>query len=125
MDVSTREGEIRERLTDIGGDDPGAAERALMARLLRSFAAKTPGAVERLGELLRGGDPAAVRDQAHALKGSAANIGAATLSGIFAEIEHDARDGVIPDADLTLGRIGAEQALVLGLLDEVARELDG
>ena len=124
MDVSSREGEIRARLADIGGEAPGAAERALMARLIRSFAGKAPAKVEQLGELLRGGDRAAVRDHAHGLKGSAANIGADTLSGIFAEVEHSARDGVIPDADMTLGRICAEQALVLGLLDRLAREMD-
>src|SRR5690242_14699167 len=124
MDVRTREGEIRARLAEIGGKRPGPAERALLARLIRSFAGKTPGRVEQLGELLRGGDPAAVRDHAHGLKGSAANIGADTLSGIFAEVEHAARDGVILDADMTLGRICAEQALVLGLLDGVAGELE-
>ena len=124
MDVSTREGEIRERLADIGGDDPGPDERALLARLIRSFSGKAPGAVEQLGELLRGGDPQAVRDHAHGLKGSASNIGADTLSGIFAEVEHAAVNGVIPDADMTLGRICAEQALVLGLLDDLAEELD-
>ena len=124
MDVSTREGEIRARLADIGGDEPGPAERALLARLIRSFAGKVPGGVDRLAELLRGGDLAAVRDHAHGLKGSASNIGAGTLSGIFAEVEQSARDGVIPDADLTLGRVCAEQALVLGLLEGLAREMD-
>ncbi|MFF5290805.1 Hpt domain-containing protein [Paractinoplanes globisporus] len=124
MDVSTREGEIRARLADIGGDEPGPAERELLARLIRSFAGKVPGGVDRLAELLRGGDLAAVRDHAHGLKGSASNIGAGTLSGIFAEVEQSARDGVIPDADLTLGRVCAEQALVLGLLEGLAREMD-
>jgi HPt (histidine-containing phosphotransfer) domain-containing protein len=124
MDVSTREAEIRARLADIGGDEPGPAERALLARLMRSYAGAVPGKVDRLAELLRGGDPAEVRDHAHGPKGSATNIGADTLSGIFAEVEHSARDGVIPDADMTLGRICAEQALVLGLLDEFAREME-
>jgi len=124
MDTRAREGEIRARLADIGGDDPGPGERALQARLIRSFAGKTPAGVEQLGELLRGGDPLAVRDHAHGLKGSAANIGADTLSAIFAEVEHSAASGVIPDADLTLGRICAEQALVLGLLDDLATEFE-
>ena len=124
MSVPTREEEIRARLADIAGDDPGAAERALLVRLIRSFAGKTPGAVDRLGELLRGGDRSHVRDQAHGLKGSASNIGAGTLASIFAEVEDAARDGSVPDPDVTLGRIAAEQALVLGLLDEMAQELD-
>jgi HPt (histidine-containing phosphotransfer) domain-containing protein len=120
----TREDEIRSRLDDIAGPEPGDAERALLARLLHSFTAKTPGRVDRLGELLRTGDEEAVRDHAHGLKGSAANIGATTLAGMFAEIEHAAREGVVPDPDATLGRICAEQAIVLGSVARVASELD-
>jgi histidine phosphotransfer protein HptB len=124
MDVSTREEEIRARLADIGGPEPGDGERALLARLIRSFAGKVPGGVERLGELLRGGDHGALRDHAHSLKGSAANIGADQLAGIFREVEDAAREGIVPDADMTLGRIACEQALVLGLLEEIAKELE-
>jgi HPt (histidine-containing phosphotransfer) domain-containing protein len=124
MDVSTREGEIRARLADIGGPAPGDGERALMARLVRSFVAKVPAGVDQLGELLRGGLPEAVCEKAHSLKGSAANIGADQLAAIFREVEDSARDGVVPDPDMTLGRIAAEQALVLGLLDGVANELE-
>lgn len=120
----TREDEIRSRLDDIAGPDPGEAERALLARLLHSFTAKTPARVERLGELLRGGDQDAVRDHAHGLKGSAANIGATTLAALFAEIEHAAREGVVPDPDTTYVRIRAEQAIVLGSVARVASELD-
>jgi HPt (histidine-containing phosphotransfer) domain-containing protein len=96
----------------------------LLVRLVRSFSQKTPVGVDRLGELLRGGDVEAVRDHAHGLKGSASNIGADTLAGIFAEVEHAARDGVVADPELTLGRLAAEQAIVLGLLDRLAAELD-
>ncbi|GIF20476.1 HPt (histidine-containing phosphotransfer) domain-containing protein [Actinoplanes tereljensis] len=119
-----REGEIRTRLADIGGPEPGDGERALMARLVRSFVGKTPAGVELLGELLRGGDPEAVRDHAHSMKGSAANIGADQLAAIFREVEDAARDGAVPDPDLTIGRLAAEQALVLGLLEDVAAELE-
>ncbi|MET0415363.1 MAG: Hpt domain-containing protein [Actinoplanes sp.] len=119
---SSREDQIRARLADISGPEPEAAERALLARLIRSFTQKTPEAVDRLGELLRGGDADAVRDHAHGLKGSASNIGADTLSGIFAEVEHAARDGAVPDPDLTLGRVAAEQARVLAVLDRLAAE---
>ncbi|MET0423318.1 MAG: Hpt domain-containing protein [Actinoplanes sp.] len=122
MEDNGREAEIRARLADITGPEPSEAERALVSRLLRSFAGKTPGGVDRLGELLRGGDREAVRDHAHGLKGSAANIGADTLAAIFAEVEHAARDGHVPDPDLTLGRIVAEEALVQGILAELATE---
>jgi HPt (histidine-containing phosphotransfer) domain-containing protein len=124
MDVRSRADEIRDRLDDIAGPDPGPAERALLSRLVRSFTGKTPAAVEVLGELLRGGDRAALRDHAHGLKGSASNLGAGTLAAIFAEVEDAARGGTVPDADATLGRVYAEQALVLAVLDDIAAELD-
>jgi histidine phosphotransfer protein HptB len=119
-----REDEIRSRLADIAGPAPAEAERALLTRLIRSFTAKTPAGVDRLAELLRGGDNEAVRDHAHGLKGSASNIGAATLSAIFAEVENAARDGRVPDADLTLGRIRAEEAITMLALQRVAADLD-
>ncbi|MGK5681999.1 Hpt domain-containing protein [Actinoplanes sp. URMC 104] len=116
----SRENEIRKRLADIAGDEPGPAEQALLGRLLRSYLDKAPGGIDRLAELLRGGDPAALREHAHALKGSASNIGADGLAAVFAEIEHAARDGGVPDPDVTLGRVAAEQALVFPVLERLA-----
>src|SRR5690349_13894309 len=98
----SREDEVRDRLADIAGDDPGPAERALIGRLIRSYLQKTPAGVDRLSELLRGGDTDTLREHAHALKGSASNIGAAGLAAVFAEVEQDARAGFVPDRDLTL-----------------------
>jgi HPt (histidine-containing phosphotransfer) domain-containing protein len=125
MDASSREDEIRARLADITGPEPDGPERALVGRLIRSFLAKTPGGVDQLAELLRGGTPGAVRDHAHGLKGSASNLGAGTLAAIFAEVEHAARDGFVPDPELTLGRVGAELAQVQTVLEELATELGG
>ncbi|WP_250037989.1 Hpt domain-containing protein [Paractinoplanes maris] len=118
----SREDEVRGRLADIAGPEPDPAERALIGRLIRSFLGKTPAGVDRLAELLRGGDAAALREHAHALKGSASNIGAGSLSAVFAEIEHAARDGLVPDPDVMLGRVAAEQALVLPVLERIAAE---
>ncbi|MEV4347568.1 Hpt domain-containing protein [Actinoplanes sp. NPDC049596] len=120
----SREDEVRDRMRDIAGGDPGPPERALMSRLIRSFLAKTPGAVDRLGELLRGGEVSELRDHAHTMKGSAANIGAGTLAGILAEVEGSAREGYVPDPDVTLGRVAAEQALAFEVLERYAAELD-
>ena len=120
MDI--RETEIRARLSDITGPEPGDAERALIGRLVASYLAKTPPGVDRLGELLRGGDPGPVRDHAHSLKGSSANLGARRIAEIFAEVEETARGGVLPDPDSTLGRLGAEQALTLSVLEQVAAD---
>ena len=95
-----------------------------LGRLIRNFQAKTPGGVDQLGVLLRGGSPGQVREQAHGLKGSASNLGAGALAAIFAEVEHAARDGVVPDPDHTLARVGAELTEVRVVLETLAAELD-
>ena len=123
MDARSREDGIRARLADITGPEPDGPERALVARLIRSFLGKTPVGVDRLGELLRGGAPGEVRRHAHGLKGSASNLGADALAAIFAEVEHAARDGRMPDPDLTLGRVGAELAQVQAALEKLAADL--
>ena len=124
MEVRSRETEIRARLADIAGPRPGNAERALLGRLVRSYLGKTPGGVDLLGELLRGGTPEEVRDHAHSLKGSAANLGADTLAAAFAEVEQSARDGILPDADFTLGRVCGELTQVQAILEGLATELN-
>lgn len=103
--TGSRADEIRARLADITGPDPSTAELAVVGRLIRSFVAKTPVGVDRLAALLRGGETAQLRDHAHSLRGSAANIGAGTLAAIFADVEDAACAGVVPEPDLTLGRI--------------------
>jgi HPt (histidine-containing phosphotransfer) domain-containing protein len=124
MDASSREGEIRARLADITGPEPDGPERALIGRLIRSYLAKTPVGVDRLGELLRGGTPGEVRDHAHGLKGSASNLGADSLAAIFAQVEQAARKGSVPDPDVTLGRVGAELAQVQVVLEELLGKID-
>jgi histidine phosphotransfer protein HptB len=118
-----REDEIRARLAEIAGARAGVPERQLLLRLIRSFVAKAPDGVDRLGELLRGGEREELRDHAHGLRGSAANLGAGTLARILGEVERDAQDGRLPDPDLTLGLLAAELALVLGVLERLAAEL--
>ena len=121
---SGREAEIRDRFLDITGPEPGAAELALLARLIRSFLSKTPPGVDRLGDLLRTGDPVDIREQAHSLKGSASNLGAGPLAAIFADVEQLAREGDRADPDLVRDRVTAELALVTGVLELLAVEFD-
>lgn len=99
---------VRARLADLVEADPSPAELALVARLLNSFAAKTPTAADVLLRLLHQGDAALVREQAHSLKGSAANIGATSLATLCAGIEEQARAGVVADPATTTAHLEAE-----------------
>ncbi|WP_433795378.1 Hpt domain-containing protein [Actinoplanes sp. CA-252034] len=99
---------VRARLADLVEPKPSPAELALVLRLLRSFAAKAPLAADELVRLLHEGDPGPVRDHAHSLKGSAANIGAAGLAALCSLVEDAARTGVVTDPGPTGARLRAE-----------------
>ncbi|MDI6100893.1 Hpt domain-containing protein [Actinoplanes sp. NEAU-A12] len=99
---------VRARLADLVEGAPSPAELALVLRLLRSFAAKAPLAANELVRLLRAGDPVAVRDHAHSLKGSAANVGATGLAAVCAQVEDRARAGVVADVGPTAARLRSE-----------------
>ncbi|WP_306215759.1 Hpt domain-containing protein [Actinoplanes sp. RD1] len=115
-------GGIRARLDEIGDwEEPGPG-RALIVRMLRSYVTKTPPGIDRLEELARQGDIDGVRDQAHALKGSATNLGVTALAGLFARIEDDARAGKPPAWDED--RIRATFDEVAPVCTSLADELD-
>jgi HPt (histidine-containing phosphotransfer) domain-containing protein len=99
---------VRARLADLVEAEPSPAELALILRLLRSFAATAPLAADELVRLLHEGDAGRVRDQAHSLKGSAANIGAASLAVVCGQVEDVARTGRITAAGPAAGRLRAE-----------------
>lgn len=122
MPHTERVAEIRARLDDLAGPDPLDDERELLARLLRSFTMKTGPAVDQLAAALRDGDAGDVRERAHGLKGSSSNVGAGRLAGLFAELEHRARDGALPSP--VLDAIRAELDLVVPVMTAVADELD-
>jgi histidine phosphotransfer protein HptB len=98
---------VRARLADLVAPEPTPAELALVLRLLRSFAAKTPPATDELVRLLHEGDPGPVREQAHSLRGSAANIGATELAALCSRVEDAARAGAVTDPGRTSDRLRA------------------
>jgi HPt (histidine-containing phosphotransfer) domain-containing protein len=115
--------DIRARLDDLTDPDPSPAERALVARVLTSFTGTTAPAVDRLAEALSRHDLPAVRERAHGLKGSAANIGATALAAHFAELEDGAHAGQLPDPAGTLAAIRAELDIVTPIVSALADEL--
>ncbi len=60
-------------------------------RVVTFFCENLPSQLTALQVALHGGDSLEIRRQAHALKGSAGNLGALALSGLAREVEHLAR----------------------------------
>lgn len=75
-------------LRELGGDDdPG-----LFNELVNMFLLDTPERMRTLSDALDKGDPTELERAAHALKSSAANLGAPGLSRLFREIETAGRE---------------------------------
>ncbi|BCJ46378.1 hypothetical protein GCM10010168_60170 [Actinoplanes ianthinogenes] len=115
---------VRARIAAITDPDPTPAELALVLRLLRNFAARTPAAVDQVIAALQQTDLGVLRDRAHALKGSAGNIGATALAALCAALEDQARAGKVTDPAGTAGRIRAEAAGALRAVTALADEYE-
>ncbi|OLF14810.1 response regulator [Actinophytocola xanthii] len=116
------ESSIRARLDDLTGPHPSPEERALASELIGTFMSRTPGTIDLIAQAACRGDAAAVAMHAHALKGSAANIGADALSALAGEVEVEARGERLPEP--SLARMREEFELVRPVLSMLRTELD-
>lgn len=117
-----REAALRDRLLDIAGPSPSPAERALMVRLLESFLRKAPLMLDLLEAELAAADPDAARIAAHALRGSASNIGADGLALLAGALEDEIRAGRLPDTT-AMGALRSEATAMRPLLEAAAARL--
>jgi HPt (histidine-containing phosphotransfer) domain-containing protein len=85
-------------------------------QLIDTFLTRVPATVEQLADALREGDADTIAARAHALKGSAANIGAASLANLADEFEAHARGGRAPEAEPSTTILRTEVDLVLHVL---------
>jgi two-component system sensor histidine kinase/response regulator len=84
-------------LAELRDPDPGGYAE-LMADLARSFVARGADMLRRLADAVRSDDAGAAAHDAHALKGSAGNLGAARLADLAGELETLARRGELTGA---------------------------
>ncbi len=102
---------VRARLEELVGADPGAAEQEVVAQVLTSFLSRGPGLFAEVEAAADAGSAGELEASAHALKGSAGNLGLTALAELAARLEHAGRSGQLDEvpALLVLGR--AELAL--------------
>lgn len=87
-DSTVLDPDVISSLKELGGpEDPG-----LFLELVDLFLEDTPTRLRELTEALGKEDPAGLERAAHALKSSAANLGAMELSVLFKEIESASRE---------------------------------
>jgi CheY-like chemotaxis protein/nitrogen-specific signal transduction histidine kinase len=78
--------------------DPFDVDGSMVAAAIASFLADAPGRIRAILEAHAAGNAAGLAAAAHALKGAAANIGAAQLQELSQDIESAAREGRLEGA---------------------------
>lgn len=96
---------------------------ALASSLLGTFKTTLPGQAETLRREIEARDGQAAARSAHGLKGSAANLGAASLSEIAGQLERLATDGAWPDAASVLEQVEAAVNACLEFIEPAVNRL--
>jgi two-component system, sensor histidine kinase and response regulator len=96
---------VLDELRTLGGD-------GIVAELVGMFLEDTPPRLAALREAMQEGDAESIEGVAHALKGSAGNMGATRLAGVCARLENAgiSRDltsvkDLLPQAEAEFGRV--------------------
>jgi CheY-like chemotaxis protein len=89
---------------------PGAPD--LLAKVIGVYLDNSPALVQRLCEAVAQGNSMALREAAHSLKSSSANLGAAQLAGLCKELEQMGRDGQLQGAAEKLSALQQHYLLV-------------
>jgi HPt (histidine-containing phosphotransfer) domain-containing protein len=88
-------------------DEPGGTD--LVSHLVRSFLNSADANLERVAAAVADGSARALTQAAHALKSSAANLGAENLAACYRELESCGRQGRMEDAAGLLESARCEQ----------------
>jgi signal transduction histidine kinase/DNA-binding response OmpR family regulator len=113
----------REHLEQFRELDP-AGGLSLAARIMRVYATTSPGLVTQLKTATQGGDAEGLRQAAHSLKSSSANVGAATLSALLRQLEACGKEGRLRDAAAALDELSHEYGRVMGEIDSILAEIE-
>jgi signal transduction histidine kinase/CheY-like chemotaxis protein/HPt (histidine-containing phosphotransfer) domain-containing protein len=81
---------------------------SVLEKVVTLFCTHTPDVLESLRAAAAQGDAPALRDSAHSLKSSSANVGAMKLSELCRELEVQARSNNLDDSKLYVTKIEAE-----------------
>ena len=97
-------------------------DRAGIAQMLQVFLDTLPRMLDELQTTVSNGDAAAARSAAHALKGSAATLGARRVAAHAAELEAHARAGSLAQADGLVQEIMYAGAAAQGAVHELLQK---
>jgi HPt (histidine-containing phosphotransfer) domain-containing protein len=88
--MSTLQQEALQAIRELGGDS-----QDLLQQIVQLYFDAAPGLLQQMNSGFASGDLAAIRNAAHSLKSSSANLGATELSKMCGQLEAAARTGAI------------------------------
>jgi CheY-like chemotaxis protein len=100
---------------------PGAP--SLLKRVISLFLESSPGYLETIYKSAHSNELATLREAAHSLKSSSANLGANTMSEICLKLENLARDEKIDEAKALLDELGDEYERVKYFFEKRSHEI--
>jgi two-component system sensor histidine kinase/response regulator len=109
--LATREAAINQKALD-AIRALGSEGDALLERVIHTFVDDTPTMLRQLHASVRSGDTPAMRQAAHSLKSSSANVGADALAQLFREIEQLGRQDTAHGASVLMADIDREFSAV-------------
>jgi len=95
---------------------------ALVTQLVTSFLKSADDNLVRVAGAVAEGNAKALSQGAHAMKSSAANLGALALAGCYRELEKCGREGRIDDARGLIEQVRREQQRAVRQLRELLEE---
>ncbi|HED66668.1 MAG TPA: response regulator, partial [Planctomycetes bacterium] len=109
--------ETIQSLRDLSGDD----EPSLFEELVQIFLEDTPIRMADLEKAFEGADPDSLSGAAHALKSSAANLGALRLAEMFKKLEAAGREKQLESVESLIQNVRSEYQRVQEALEEEIR----
>jgi HPt (histidine-containing phosphotransfer) domain-containing protein len=88
--------------------DRAMGDLAFLEMILKQFLDHLPAQIEELKAAVRQADGEKVREKAHALKGSAANLSATEIASVALSLEKMGRDGDFHQCEEIFGRLKQE-----------------
>ena len=100
----------------MGGD------RQILHRVVKTFLEIVPEMLEKVRQACEDGDALTIRDAAHALKGSASNLGAHQVVKTAHELEQIGKFGNLQEMPEMLQQLDLEMGRLVEALEEFQRE---
>ncbi|MCT7986642.1 PAS domain S-box protein [Laspinema sp. A4] len=105
--------QILDSLRDMAG--PKAA--AMLSLIIGNYLEDAPERLQEIREAVAQGNPEGLRQAAHSMRSSSANLGALTLANLFKELENLGRAGTTVNAQTLLNQVEKEYENVIKALE--------